>query len=346
MDTRQTTDYIKGIALFVVLFAHYTQHYHTDFYLGWISIVPRGVIALFFVLSGYAIYCSLERRLRDGASTRLIARFYLDRALRIYPLYWLALLITPFFFPGEYRQLHELSWQTAVTYLGGQSLDTTGIFWFVPAIIQCYLAAPFIYLLLRKLGPARYLLASAVIIALLIPPSMQSVLRGATFSWGVPYYLDLILGNLILFSMGLAIKPLLSLYGGRLNSFTACLVSWTVLEVSLFGIRYTESGFQDYTVPVSLVFILACFCACLFSIALNPDRLFLQKALTRVGRHSYPVYLLHMAFFGLLATLGIVSAGSFTGDIIAFLLLPLFILLCAGTDSIFNFRRVGGLAGN
>ncbi|MHB9053945.1 MAG: hypothetical protein ACYC5F_08205 [Thermoleophilia bacterium] len=121
--------------------------------------------------------------------------------LRIYPLYWLALLITPFFFPGEYQQLHELSWQTAITYLGGQSLDTTGIFWFVPAIIQCYLAAPFLYLILQKLRPVRYLLVNAVIIVLLILPSMLSVLRDATFTWGLPYYQDFILGILILFSM-------------------------------------------------------------------------------------------------------------------------------------------------
>ncbi|MBN1571770.1 MAG: acyltransferase family protein [Deltaproteobacteria bacterium] len=77
---RDKTNWLKGIALFNVIFLHYIGKFVTV--KGW----SFGMLTFFFVMSGYGIYHSLKKN-------NNIIRFYFNRALRIYPLYWIALAI-------------------------------------------------------------------------------------------------------------------------------------------------------------------------------------------------------------------------------------------------------------
>lgn len=100
----------RGVAaLAVVLFHSFGAFYQAPL---WGPLVPVRAVAawgwlglhVFFVISGYCICARLTRALRTGES---VPAFWLDRARRIYPTYWIALLaaaalngLTRIFSPG------------------------------------------------------------------------------------------------------------------------------------------------------------------------------------------------------------------------------------------------------
>ncbi len=90
-------DGLRGIAILLVITFHYFSETFTIFSIGWSGV------DLFFVLSGYLITSRLILTLRKPGYFR---RFYKNRILRIFPLYYATLigfyLIIPHFIPSYY----------------------------------------------------------------------------------------------------------------------------------------------------------------------------------------------------------------------------------------------------
>jgi peptidoglycan/LPS O-acetylase OafA/YrhL len=84
-------DALRGLAAFGVLFCHYFNHY--DHVFGHVESVPvffgPGAfgVQLFFILSGFVIFKSLEGK-------KSIREFFTTRFLRLYPSYWISVLLT------------------------------------------------------------------------------------------------------------------------------------------------------------------------------------------------------------------------------------------------------------
>ena len=84
-------DALRGIAALSVVFFHYSTHYaklysHTqpwpfDFWIG------RYGVELFFMISGYVIFLTLDR-------TQTPQAFIVSRFSRLYPTYWVAVILT------------------------------------------------------------------------------------------------------------------------------------------------------------------------------------------------------------------------------------------------------------
>lgn len=89
----ESLDALRLLAALVV----FVQHYFAIMEVAlprWSSRGPldsQAAVTLFFVLSGYVLAGSLERETRSCAS---YIRFGIRRVLRLYPLYWCALLLT------------------------------------------------------------------------------------------------------------------------------------------------------------------------------------------------------------------------------------------------------------
>jgi peptidoglycan/LPS O-acetylase OafA/YrhL len=93
-------DGIRAIAALMVMFFHFFQNLETNskFYLGIkkISFFGQTGVSLFFVLSGFLITRILLSTREDK---NYFKNFYLRRALRIFPLYYLFLIIYYFLIP-------------------------------------------------------------------------------------------------------------------------------------------------------------------------------------------------------------------------------------------------------
>ncbi|MBD3750380.1 MAG: acyltransferase [Sphingobacteriales bacterium] len=85
-------DGLRGIAILIVIFAHFNNHWHFKF-LG--LLVNAGIfgVYIFFVLSGFLITTLLLRE-RDENHNINLSNFYKRRALRIVPLSWFYVIVT------------------------------------------------------------------------------------------------------------------------------------------------------------------------------------------------------------------------------------------------------------
>ncbi len=340
---RKTTDYIKGAAVAAILLAHYVQYYFNRVY-AWEEGFALALVSLFFVLSGFGNFFSLARRLDGESSTaRVIARFYFDRAVGIYPFFWLAAFFMPFFF-HEYGVLHQASFTTAATYLALPYVQPPGIFWFVVAIIQCYLAAPLLYLILVKVRPAAFVrtvfflvnvtLLITVFVLLLDRAGLAINPLKTVFAFrGAFTYRYFFLSNIALFSLGMAVPPLVREYGGHLKRPAFFYASVLLFLLSAYFTRNPDQLFPFSGWYLTPVLVAAIFCLCLFAVA-TPPRLPIRGLFSHVGKHIYPVYLFHMLFFALLAAAGIVKDNSFLSFFLMLVLLPVLYSFCLILDKV------------
>ena len=174
-------DGLRGLAIFLVLVNHGPAQIHSGSPLvsRLLSVADLSFsgVDLFFVLSGFLIGGIL---LDARSSPRYFSAFYVRRAYRILPIYFLVLLIyslgylpfdflhasaTPTTIPfGAYASFTQNLW---MAYLGSFGGVTLGVTWSLAVEEQFYLTAP---LIVRQLTRAHltYLMAAVVLLAPLL----------------------------------------------------------------------------------------------------------------------------------------------------------------------------------
>lgn len=158
-------DGIRGIAILLVLVWHYfaTQvqaPYGTLlYYLRYMSALTWSGVDLFFVLSGYLIGGIL---IDHRNSSTYFSTFFIRRICRIFPLYFLVVLLFFIFSklapPGLNRMFSDpYPWWTYATFTqnyfmagGGFGSDWLGITWSLAIEEQFYLVLPFLVFYIRE----------------------------------------------------------------------------------------------------------------------------------------------------------------------------------------------------
>lgn len=334
MTSIDAVDYLKGAAILVIVASHYAGSYASGFYQAWLDNYGSLAVSLFFVLAGYLTHYSLKRRLAgQTAAPRALLGYYYGRAARIYPLYWAALLLISFLLPG-YAMLHEPNLHILGIYLGAPFIKAPGPYWFVSAIIQCFLLAPFLYLLLKRLRPLKFFLLILLTMPLFLQATRMFNSRSliASPDFEAFFYRNFFLGNILLFSLGLLIptvgKRLQQASLSRIAGLAAVAVSAGAFLVLLYSIRTPHLLFNNSWLMLTPLFFLAAFVFCLTMVSFGPALPF-RRPLVFCGGYSWSIYLLHRPFFGLLATMGVLHDGSLISLACTLVLLPPFILLCA-----------------
>jgi peptidoglycan/LPS O-acetylase OafA/YrhL len=193
-------DGLRGVAAFAVFVDHAEQyqdwlnvpnHYGPPF-----QMIGRQGVELFFVLSGFLItYLMFDERARNGRTD--VKRFWIRRALRIWPLYYAALFVVFFVLPhvvphlGPYVRDRSIGFVEGYGAPGDHRLALYAFmlphvaFVFEPAVLcgthlwsigveeQFYLFWPLLFTLFRR-APVR--LFAAVIVA-------SYVLNDVAFPW-------------------------------------------------------------------------------------------------------------------------------------------------------------------
>jgi peptidoglycan/LPS O-acetylase OafA/YrhL len=155
-------DGLRGLAILLVIFYH-NFGFINYFFFGWLGV------DLFFVLSGFLITDIL---LKTRNSPGYLRNFYLRRILRIFPLYYLTLIIFFVVFPivkfyplniDYYLQNQFWFWTYLQNWLfifNPSPASITGLthFWSLAVEEQFYLVWPFMLLLFKKPKGLIYLL--------------------------------------------------------------------------------------------------------------------------------------------------------------------------------------------
>jgi len=161
-------DGLRGLAILLVIVYH-NFGFINYFFFGWLGV------DLFFVLSGFLITDIL---LNTAGRPDYLRNFYTRRLLRIFPLYYLALLLFMYIIPalthsfpaGYYRENQCWMWTYLQNwlYIFKPAGETTGLhhLWSLAVEEQFYLLWPLIIILLKK--PRRLLLFISLVLLAVI----------------------------------------------------------------------------------------------------------------------------------------------------------------------------------
>jgi peptidoglycan/LPS O-acetylase OafA/YrhL len=316
-------DGLRGIAIGLVLWQHMIKPFlplERESALGWLRASTEMAWAgvdLFFVLSGFFIGGILiDRR----ASPHLGRVFYLRRALRILPLYYVVLAVllaaVALHAPGLYHVFPAWVYaffvsNFAMTISGDWDCLAFAILWSLAVEEQFYLIAPWV---IRAISPARlpWLAAGLALLAwvlrsvlllyqpngvfaahLLMPLRMDALALGVLVAWAVrdPH----------------ARQFVQQLWARRRPAVIGCLVVGGIALMHLCLQRPSSGSpalcLYGYT-------LIATLCAALLLIVaeLQPPSLVRAlsfRPLVHLGRHAYFVYLVHpLLGVGLIRVLG------------------------------------------
>ena len=307
-------DTFRVMAMLYVVYAHCAEAFvhfggpKNLFYLDWIRTHPTVGVELFFVLSGYLVGGPLLRELK-ASGTIDVTRFWIRRALRIWPLYYFALFSTlaAYVLTGHVWSFRNgvLSGLFLVNYFDDQVL---GDGWSISTEEQFYILVPFALLALtlavRKWGQLfKRLLLPLVFLAPLIrigelsSSTLQGPWRGIadhpwTLLWNFHSHFDgLLVGLIIAWPRD-----------GRSNwaQRSSAWKFWAILVVSALLAKVSEDYFP-YTLGPTVV-SLAMGAWVYFVTEAKPRRMFgngfSHRYWSAYARLTYGVYLWHLVLLG------------------------------------------------
>ncbi len=294
-------DGVRGLAVLMVLFLHYwggaTFRNPIIHFTGVLVSCGWAGVSLFFVLSGFLITGIIWD---DHNNPGWWKNFYARRVLRIFPLYYLCvllLLITAFFAGNGALALHRI-WvlvfylQNAATNIDyyGSPLGTAHL-WSLAVEEQFYLIWP---LILSRCSNRQVARAMCVTIFLL-----SLVCRFATFlTQGLPLYLALIFARWGELSVGCYLA--LSFHNPHRwqRLYRVSRIAFPVLLAVALWAGFHRGSFSTPTMKSYAwgITLAALLCGGLLVLVLNNryvGAIFRNGALRRLGTISYGFYLFH-----------------------------------------------------
>lgn len=272
----QALDALRGIAALAVVLFHYLPYYHTlyghDFEPWYALEFGRYGVHLFFIISGFVIFMTLEKTAAPGW-------FGLARAFRLLPALWIAIPIT-------FIAVHALGpadravtagdavWNLTLLHEYMERPHVDGAYWslVIEATFYAWMAVLF-----YGLGPGRRLIA--VLWAWVL------VSYGVVIFWqDIPAGWDFLLKELLfaryapLFVSGML---LYRWYSRGAPARHEALLLTLAMSHSLLA----------YRAPFNL-FVLACYGVFILAISGHLDR-FVNRPLLLLGSLSYSLYLIH-----------------------------------------------------
>jgi len=269
-------DALRGLAAFGVMVFHYTTQYGRE--IGHTPELAFGFppgnygVNLFFLISGYVIFMTLER-------THTAADFVVSRFSRLYPAYWAAMLVTScivYTIGMSQQRIPASDWWLDVTMmqqiLGGEHLD--GSYWTLQVELFFYL----IMLTLFMLGWLRAI--RLVLVCWLSLSAVHAVSQLGHLHFSYTLREMLILRHIPYFALGI-------LFYFRHMGRALSRVD-TPLMIACIVIAWLSGG--------AVMLLVAVACTVIF-VLFTKDRLaFLRTPiLLWLGGLSYPLYLVHSA---------------------------------------------------
>jgi peptidoglycan/LPS O-acetylase OafA/YrhL len=282
-------DTLRALAVTLVLFEHWLPHDH------WINTLNNGLIGvlLFFSLSGYLITSILlDNRLNFDPKISIwkkIKTFYIRRALRIFPIYYLILI---FLFLISFQDIRSqffyfLSYTQNFLFVSqNQNFGYLIHFWTLAVEEQFYLFWPLIIFFC----PIKYL-KFMIILLILFGFFFRNILEHNHLVIGpinflMPSALDAFsLGGLLAL---LTQQKLIDKFLSVMNCFVIVIVSFILYYFKIIDFYFLVSLYSTI-----FIYVLSKGKGIVF------DLIFKNKLIMFIGKISYGIYLIHYLIYPL-----------------------------------------------
>ncbi len=325
LSSREIIFYLRGFAIVSVVINHYLTTYISEAFNGY----ANGIIAFFFILSGYGIFHSLSGY--DELNTGTLLKYFHRRFIRIYPLYWFSLIITVLTTKNSYG---------LKTILAIPLFQAPGIYWFITSLVQCYLVAPLLFLFIRKYGYKKYIITISFVMFLVY---VLYLFADLPYSRDFFVYRYLFLSHIFLFAAGMAIPSVIANHQSALNNKMLVSVSFAFFLILVYWTREANIFFTNSAIYIAPLFVIVATIFCLYLIATRPPLIF-KKPVMLTGTYSYSLFLFHTIFFIVLSRVGIIKGATLQSTILTFLLFPIFLLGCVILEKL--ILQKGKMAGH
>uniref|UniRef100_I2Q1S8 Putative acyltransferase n=1 Tax=Desulfovibrio sp. U5L TaxID=596152 RepID=I2Q1S8_9BACT len=288
-STRDAVDYIKGFCIFVIAWGHLLYNNFP----GKFTYFGNQFVAFFFVVSGYGIFLSLSGRVGENGKID-VASFYKKRFQRILPLYWVWFVIASFFSnPPGFQDIFLFRMYDPPV-------------WFMNAIAHCYVLAPLLFLLIRRL---EWLTLPVLCLFLyLVNASFRAIGLPDMLVYG---FRKIYLFHIFLFGIGMLLPYLLSVkcdieHQRKLIAILFGIFLLASLQTSndhleLLDLAYIKLPYfhiNKYNIILTLSVLVICFVMIQAKPAMP-----LQRTFVMLGKYSLPLYLFHTFYVNLVVLL-------------------------------------------
>ncbi len=296
MNRLYNLDYLRGLSAFGIMVYHYMGwaggSFTSESFLGRLGVYG---VSIFYVLSGLTLYYVYHKRMEP--SKKQLITFAKKRFYRIFPLLWLATLIT-IILSRQFPNISDLTLNLTGLFglfhwdgyfaTGAWSIGNELVFYiFFPVFILLKNKSRIAFILLSILITITYLYFAYIIFDINQPLSEQ---------WR--NYVNP-LNQLLLFLGGFLIG--MNFKDVNIGMVTNLLLLICGLSIFIF---YPSAG--DLILLVTgnnrIIFTISCFMICLSFYKLNyklPE--IFDKPLTMLGEASYSVYLLHPIVYSIIS---------------------------------------------
>lgn len=288
-------DTFRAIAAIVVMIGHIELFRQNNWGSSLFNIVPSGhtAVMMFFVISGFLITFLLTKE-KEKYGTISLRDFYLRRILRIWPVYYLVLIIS-FFFYEQIPSISTISFNVALIPQIGRLFDgrwaTSPQIWSIGVENLFYIFFPLILLFVPNKRMLLVLLIIAIGFAILpyvidfvnVRTVQNSALSLLNYRFFFQNKFDsLFVGCISGFALAENHKILRILYNKWL--FYAC----TVFAIVLWGARIETQHFNDELMSVLFAVVILNVCT-------NTQmKITFENRVTKfLGRISYGIYMYH-----------------------------------------------------
>ncbi|MDY6221317.1 MAG: acyltransferase [Candidatus Alectryocaccobium sp.] len=321
MTRNKNVDVLRALAIIIIVAYHtyvlggypWANHVNLNYL---ISFFGELGVTLFFLLSGYGIYSSLNKKEMNGSFPSWLG-FMKGRCRRIIPPYYICIIFLLIF--QTYTLIGSEGWPTIVAYFCfAQNFFVSthgainGALWALATIFQFYLIAPFLYKLLKK----NWIITAVVSILISVLSKFviyHYLLKGAEGTYYFVYGRQLIaaLDNFVLGMVAALlaekvlrskknIKPIIGICGTALSGIIVLITCYTL---SKHGIYIDDVvGYTTHTILSVLLMMLIFFVSILPCVELK-----IYKVSDWIAANQYGIYLWHMP---MIFTLGS-GAGAF-----------------------------------
>ncbi|AZB17933.1 acyltransferase [Chryseobacterium indologenes] len=279
---------LRGIVALWVTFFHF--FYFKNILIG--SIVGKGYVAvdIFFVLSAFLLTVSYSEKFKN-LNFQVIWDFYKKRVNRIYPVYFISVLVIALFFV-ETSKIKFLINAALLQCFFNPNYLLNIVYWSLSTEWICYLIFPFmLWFIIRCKIRSEILIIASLLLRFVLPHLPDNLHIGADIPMqigksskylDIPYGLNSLVRTISSYLLGIGVVSFSSIQIKKDGYFIYIAIILSVL------LLYTDRGL--FFIPLLSAFIIKN----LYEGGQNFVKTFLEtKAIYLLGNISYSLYIIH-----------------------------------------------------
>lgn len=242
-------------------------------------------VDLFFIISGFVITLSIKHR--------SISKFIISRLSRLYPIYWICLILTFFViilygaprYSANFNQFF-INLSMFQNYLGVASID--GVYWTLYVEMKFYIFIIGTYLIINKIKEMKieYLVLVWLSLSLLNIPFHDFFIFKILNYFFILKWSSYFIAGMIFYQI--------YKNGESIKYYSLLVISLAMsLYYAFLKIGYLELKFNTTFSPIIVGIIIFIFYLTIFFVTTNKMKKINSPKLIKLGLLTYPLYLIH-----------------------------------------------------